>query len=102
MKQIQKPQSLAQRGGAWFENGLVKVHLGVESDFGRARKAHPAFVIEGLGSLISLLSDKGYLITPAETVGGFARVYVADPFGNRIELISAIRLPDQDSGLINR
>ncbi len=30
---------LAARGGCWFEDGLVKVHLGVDADFRAARKA---------------------------------------------------------------
>ena len=36
-----KPPELAVRGGAWFENDSVKIHLGIESDFRSARKAHP-------------------------------------------------------------
>ncbi|HVY23526.1 MAG TPA: VOC family protein [Steroidobacteraceae bacterium] len=89
LKQVPKPAELAVRGGAWFENDSVKVHLGVEADFRPARKAHPAFVVEDLSSLIALLQDRGYLITPAETLDGVERVHVADPFGNRIELINA-------------
>ena len=91
LKQVPKPAELAMRGGAWFENECVKVHLGVEQDFCPARKAHPAFVVEELASLISLLKDKGYLITPAESLEGIMRVHVADPFGNRIELIELLR-----------
>lgn len=89
LKQVPKPVELAHRGGAWFENDSVKVHLGVEADFRPARKAHPAFVVEDLSSLVALLKDRGYLITPAESLAGIERVHVADPFGNRIELISA-------------
>src|SRR5499426_2727003 len=40
-----KPAALAARGGAWFTNGTIEVHLGVEKDFRPARKAHPAFVV---------------------------------------------------------
>lgn len=89
LKQVPKPEALAQRGGAWFENDLVKVHLGVEKDFCPARKAHPAFVIEDLRELIKLLNIKGYAVTPAEKMGDIERVHVNDPFGNRIELMSA-------------
>jgi len=28
-----KPADMAKRGGCWFENDLVKIHLGVEKDF---------------------------------------------------------------------
>ncbi|MES1196319.1 MAG: VOC family protein [Steroidobacter sp.] len=88
LKQIPKPAELAVRGGAWFENDSVKVHLGVEQDFRPARKAHPAFVIEDLRGLIRLLNNKGYAITPAESMGDIERVHVNDPFGNRIELMT--------------
>ena len=89
LKQVPKPEALAQRGGAWFEDEFVKIHLGVEHDFRAARKAHPAFVVEDLRSLIKLLNDRGYAITPAEKMGDVERVQVNDPFGNRIELIAS-------------
>jgi catechol 2,3-dioxygenase-like lactoylglutathione lyase family enzyme len=41
-----KPPRLAKRGGCWFEDGAVKIHLGVEADFRPARKAHPALVVD--------------------------------------------------------
>jgi hypothetical protein len=41
--EVAKPENLAKRGGVRFESGDVTVHLGVEQDFRRARKAHPAF-----------------------------------------------------------
>ncbi|MCU1483401.1 MAG: glyoxalase/Bleomycin resistance/Dioxygenase superfamily protein, partial [Actinomycetia bacterium] len=40
--QVPKPAELAKRGGCWFEDGQVRVHLGVEADFVPARKAHAA------------------------------------------------------------
>ena len=49
--EVAKPPHLAVRGGCWFERGPLKVHLGVEQDFVPARKAHPAFVVEGLREL---------------------------------------------------
>ncbi len=87
LKQVPKPTALAQRGGAWFENESVKVHLGVEVDFRPARKAHPAFIVEDLSELITMLKNKGYSITDAEPMTGIERVHVNDPFGNRIELM---------------
>lgn len=33
LPEIPKPPELAARGGAWFERGTVKLHLGVEKDF---------------------------------------------------------------------
>src|SRR5262249_43264632 len=44
--EVPKPAELAKRGGAWFETAAVRVHLGVEADFGPARKAHPDLLVE--------------------------------------------------------
>jgi catechol 2,3-dioxygenase-like lactoylglutathione lyase family enzyme len=85
-----KPANLAKRGGCWFEHGTLKVHLGVEADFRPARKAHPAFIVEDLAGLIATLSEAGYATRPDEPLPGSTRVFVDDPFGNRIELIEPV------------
>ena len=85
--EIPKPQELAKRGGVWFERGALKVHLGVEADFRPARKAHPAFLVRDLSALVAKLRDAGVEVTDAEPLPGFDHVYIADPFGNRIELM---------------
>lgn len=82
-----KPSKLAARGGCWFEGSGVKVHLGVEADFRPAQKAHPALLVDDLAAMQTALEAAGLAITPDEPVGGRARFYVADPFGNRIELM---------------
>jgi hypothetical protein len=63
LTRVAKPPVLAARGGCWFTNGSLSVHLGVEEPFTPARKAHPALLVEGFD----------------------------DPFGNRIELVEAAR-----------
>jgi len=50
--EAKKPAELAGRGGCWFEDGELKVHLGVEKNFAPARKAHPAFLVEDLAALV--------------------------------------------------
>ncbi|MHB8669056.1 MAG: VOC family protein [Acidimicrobiales bacterium] len=82
-----KPPNLARRGGCWFESDTVKVHLGVEEDFRAARKAHPALLVTDLASLLRTLSDGGVPIVEDEPIAGYHRVYVSDPFGNRVELL---------------
>ena len=85
--QVRKPEHLARRGGAWFENGDLRVHLGVEADFRPARKAHPALVVEDLPELSKRLHDAGMAVKDDEPLDGYERVYVDDPFGNRLELM---------------
>jgi catechol 2,3-dioxygenase-like lactoylglutathione lyase family enzyme len=82
-----KPAHLAARGGCWFESDWVKVYLGVESDFVPARKAHPAFIVDDISGLVRSLSDAGYRVVSDQPLEGYDRLYVDDPFGNRIELM---------------
>jgi catechol 2,3-dioxygenase-like lactoylglutathione lyase family enzyme len=84
-----KPPPLEARGGCWFSNEAVVVHLGVESEFRAARKAHPALVVEGFEPLCAELESRGYPVRPDHDLPGVRRSYVDDPFGNRIELIEA-------------
>ena len=89
--EVPKPPELAARGGAWFESDALKIHLGVEKDFRPARKAHPALLVEDLRSLVTALRAKGYSVIDDDALEGFFRVYVADPFGNRIELMEPLK-----------
>ena len=89
--EISKPAELAKRGGAWFESGNVQLHLGVEVDFKPARKAHPAFIIDDLDSLIANAQAAGYETdTSQPPLDGYKRAHVFDPFGNRIELMEHV------------
>jgi len=82
-----KPPALAARGGCWFANDDVVVHLGVEPDFRAARKAHPALVVDGFDALCAELEARGHAVRPDHELPDVRRSYVDDPFGNRIELI---------------
>ena len=86
--EVPKPPDLARRGGVWFENGRVKIHLGIDPDFRPARKAHPALLVQELGEVVRKFREAGIDVTEAEPLPGHDHVYVADPFGNRIELIA--------------
>ncbi len=85
---VPKPPVLAARGGCWFENPPLRVHLGVEADFTPARKAHPALAVDDLPALVRRLSAAGIVSRPGDGLDGIEQAYVDDPFGNRIELIS--------------
>ena len=87
MTELPKPPVLAKRGGCWFESGGVQIHLGVETDFRAAKKAHPALRCADYVSLILKLQQAGVELTPDDALPGTARCYIHDVFGNRIELI---------------
>ena len=89
--EIPKPPDLAKRGGAWFQYGNVQLHLGVEADFRPARKAHPAFLVDDLDTLIANVQRAGYETdTSQPPMDGYKRAHVFDPFGNRIELMEKL------------
>jgi catechol 2,3-dioxygenase-like lactoylglutathione lyase family enzyme len=87
IREVAKPPHLAARGGCWFEQGELKVHLGVDADFRPARKAHPAFIVDDLRGLAMTLEQAGYRIVEDQPLQGYDRLYVDDPFENRIELM---------------
>lgn len=90
---VPKPAHLAARGGCWFEAADLKVHLGVEADFRPATKAHPAFLVDDVRALARRMAAAGFDVVDDEPLAGYDRVYVADPFGNRIELMQVIDRP---------
>ena len=91
LPRVPKPPHLEARGGCWFESDAVKIHLGVEQSgdgpFRPARKAHPALLVDGLPALVEQLRAAGRAVRDDDPLEGYDRVYVDDPFGNRIELM---------------
>lgn len=89
LPEIPKPAILAVRGGVWFQCGAVQLHLGADPQFQAARKAHPALVTSDFGALAAHLDSHGVAMSHEDTVNGRLRATIADPFGNRVELIAA-------------
>ena len=87
--EVPKPADQAKRGGCWFERADMRIHLGVETDFRPARKAHVAFIVNHLANLEEKLRALGYTVKEGGPLQGYRRVDVGDPFGNRIELMEA-------------
>lgn len=94
LAEVRKPTRLAGRGGAWFETGAVRVHLGVETPFRPAKKAHPAFVVDDLAGLRAALAEAGQAAAVDDALPGHDRVYAEDPFGNRLEFLCPKTAPD--------
>ena len=85
--EIAKPESLAGRGGAWFESGGARLHLGVEPDMRPMKKAHPGLLVHGLAEFVSRLQAASVQVTFEPPLPGYDRAHILDPFGNRIELL---------------
>jgi catechol 2,3-dioxygenase-like lactoylglutathione lyase family enzyme len=88
LEEVPKPTSLATRGGVWFACGAQQLHVGVAHDFTPATKAHPAFAVAGLEALAARLVSAGAEVHWDAEVPGVARLFVADPWGNRLELLA--------------
>jgi catechol 2,3-dioxygenase-like lactoylglutathione lyase family enzyme len=87
LKEIEKPPVLHARGGCWFECGSQQLHIGVETDFRPARKAHPAFAVFHLDELRETLTARGVKVVEDDHLPGARRFYAEDPWGNRLEFV---------------
>ena len=90
MTEQPKPPALAARGGAWFFAGKTQLHLGVDAAFRPAQRAHPALLVRGLGDYVARARAQGCRVVDDDPLPGFARIFLYDPFGNRLELMEAI------------
>ena len=90
LPELPKPEPLRARGGVWFEAGAQQLHVGVEEGFQPARKAHPAFRVEAaaLDALAARLGAAGAEVIWDHALVDVRRFYVADPWGNRVELLA--------------
>lgn len=87
LPEVPKPENLAKRGGCWFEDGAVKLHLGVEDDFRPARKAHVALVVDDLDTLLARARAAGCEVVDPSPFQHWRQAYVHDLHGNRLELL---------------
>jgi len=62
------PPVLAARGGCWFRGGGVELHLGVETPFAPARKAHPALLWPALDALAARLEAAAAPVASSSTI----------------------------------
>jgi catechol 2,3-dioxygenase-like lactoylglutathione lyase family enzyme len=87
MTEVDEPPVLAARGGVWFRSGSAELHCGVEADFRPARKAHPGLLTDDLDAVAAACEAAGHPVEWDPHFPGHRRLYVADPVGNRLELL---------------
>lgn len=87
MAEVPKPDVLAARGGVWFTAGGVELHLGIQTPFVPATRAHPAILVDDLNALAERLQARGHETIPDDNFPGHRRFYANDPFGNRLEFL---------------
>lgn len=99
LTEVEKPEALRCRGGAWFRaydvRGRVsaELHVGVDDPVLVSRKAHPAFVVDDLYAIAGSMAAVGAEVDWSErdTFAGYRRFHVRDPHGNRVEVLQPIR-----------
>lgn len=91
LEEMEKPDSLAGRGGFWLVVGDRQVHVGVEDNVERERsKAHVAYLVDDLDAMRSKLAREKIDIIEGIAIPGYSRFEFRDPFGNRVEFLQAI------------
>jgi hypothetical protein len=91
LPELEKPEPLRERGGVWFAIGEhQQLHVGVEQGFVPARKAHPALGVlpAELDVIAERLESAGAPVTWDASLA-VRRFHTEDPWGNRLELLSA-------------
>ena len=91
LTEVAKTGVQATRGGCWFESGAIKVHLGVEEPFRANRKAHVAFLVDDVSGLGERANAAGYETKTDDNLEGYERVFIYDPFGNRLEFLRPLK-----------
>jgi catechol 2,3-dioxygenase-like lactoylglutathione lyase family enzyme len=88
LSEVPKPPVLAARGGVWFRETDVEVHVGVEEPFQPALKAHPALLVDDIDAVARTAAAAGFSVTWDDNFPGYRRFYTADGNGNRVEILS--------------
>lgn len=85
MTELEKPERLRARGGAWFRSGSLELHVGIEEGFRPARKAHPGISVDDVDALAERVAASGAPVTWDDSIPGVRRFHTSDPVGNRLE-----------------
>lgn len=89
LEEIPKPGYSKARGGAWFRQGPVEVHLSVEdaADQNCESGRHICYLVSDLAESEMRLRNAGVEIIPDDRpIAGWTRFYVRDPGANKIEI----------------
>ncbi len=90
MTTLPKPADMVDRGGLWFASGPVALHLGSDPNFAASPRTHVALRCADYEYLIARLQTAAYgVVLAGKFEDGLEHAYLADPFGNRLELVSA-------------
>ena len=89
LAEVAKPPVLAARGGVWFRDRGVEIHVGVEEAFAPARKAHPAFLVDDIDAVARVAEAAEFPVEWDDDFPGYRRFHTHDGNGNRVEILQA-------------
>ena len=86
LPEVEKPEHLKARGGAWFQVGPTQMHIGIDPDASPRSKRHVCFLVRDLAAAKAEILSRGVPIEDEGVAEGLRRFFVRDPAGNRIEI----------------
>jgi catechol 2,3-dioxygenase-like lactoylglutathione lyase family enzyme len=86
LPEIEKPQELKTRGGAWFQLPNLQMHIGVDPEPSPKSKRHICFLVSDLPAARASIVENGIGIEEESAAEGLNRFFIRDPAGNRIEI----------------
>ena len=88
LNELEKPAVLQPNGGVWFAlPDRQQLHTGVVQDFSPRRKGHPCFRCTDLNAVLARAKVFGIKVLEDVQLAPLRRVFLHDPFGNRVEIV---------------
>ena len=91
LQQIERPD-VFNVPGHWFTWADIELHIGIEPASPRSAR-HTAFEVTDIAASRSWLEQNGIKLYEEPLIPGRARFTFYDPFGNRLELLEYVALP---------
>ncbi|MFZ1990386.1 MAG: VOC family protein [Alphaproteobacteria bacterium] len=88
LREIEKPQELKARGGAWYQLGNAQLHLAIDPGAnGAGSRRHICLAVNDLEAARAAQKARGLdVIDEPIQADGLARFFLRDPAGNRVEI----------------
>lgn len=93
LAEIEKPEELKPRGGAWYQLDKAQLHLAIDPGAsGVGSRRHICLAVDNLDAARSALKRQGIeVIDEPIQADGLARFFIRDPAGNRVEIGQRLR-----------
>lgn len=90
LEEAERPDAELGQPGIWYRIGACELHIQCRDKVKRDRSGrHPALVVDDVAGMKELLSANDIEVHDAPALLGRERFFCRDPFGNRIEFMSA-------------